>query len=97
MNFQVIANHYNLSILSKFIHEAMFFKYAVDVPDKMRECADIPGVLDEAAFSHFKEDTGASLIRYDKDTNQIVVLVCLSNLKTFQYLINLATLVNQCC
>ncbi|XP_063682815.1 fragile X messenger ribonucleoprotein 1 homolog B-like isoform X3 [Bolinopsis microptera] len=59
---------------SKFIHEAMFFKYAVDVPDKMRECADIPGVLDEAAFSHFKEDTGASLIRYDKDTNQIVVL-----------------------
>ncbi|KAL5254417.1 hypothetical protein ACHWQZ_G014011 [Mnemiopsis leidyi] len=59
---------------SEFIHEKMFYKYFVDVPEKMRECADIPGVLDDAAFKHFKEDTQASLIRYDKDANQIIVL-----------------------
>lgn len=63
------------STLSEFIHEKMFYKYFVDVPEKMRECADIPGVLDDAAFKHFKEDTQASLIRYDKDANQIIVLV----------------------
>ena len=57
------------------MHEKMFYKHSVDVPEKMRECADIPGVLDEAAFKYFKEDTQASLIRYDKSANKIVVLV----------------------
>ena len=70
----------NSSIPSKFIHETTFYKYCVDVPDKMRECADIPGVLDEEAFRHFKQDTEASLIRYDKDASQIIVLVCFSNI-----------------
>ena len=53
----------------------MLYKYSVEVPDKMMECADIPGVLDDVAFKHFREDTQASLIRYDKETRKIVVLV----------------------
>ena len=65
----------NVKQFSKFLHPATFLKYSIEVPEKMRDNADIEGVLDDSAFKNFKEKTQASLIRYDRPTNMIIVLV----------------------
>lgn len=75
---------------SRYVHATTFLKLARPVPPKLAECSHIPGVLDDKAFRTFKENTGASLVRYDPTERKIIVLTPSEEVmtiveKTFDY------------